>query len=172
MYNLLSKHGEKGAFLVGVVLVAIFIAIAFSGAGDYNFENMADSELFQVNIFNFGMIAAMALAAIAAVAMLGFGLWQVATNFKGSIAGIIGVLVILGLFFIYKGMSMGEITEHHPSIQGAIDRYLNASEGNEMTSGQLKFIGGFIRTGLTLGAVAFASLIIMPIVAPLINRVK
>ena len=112
MYNLLSKYGEKGAFLVGVVLVAIFMAIAFSGAGDYNFELMSDAELFKVNIFNFGILTALILAVVAAFSMVGFGLFQVATNFKGSISGIIGVLFILGLFFVFKGMSVGEVSEH------------------------------------------------------------
>lgn len=172
MYNLLSKHGEKGAFLVGVVLVAIFMTTAFSGAGDYNFETMADSELFQVNIFNFGIFVAIALAVIAGALLLLFGIYQMASNFKKSMVGIIGVLVILGLFFIYKGMSVGAIENEHLSIQGAIERYLNAAEGNVMTGGQLKFIGGFIRTGLTLMVLAFASLVIMPIVSPIINRIK
>lgn len=172
MYNLLSKYGQVGAFVLGTVLVLIFMIGAFSGAGDYNFDTMSDAEIYKVNIFNFGIYVAIGLAVISAAAMLLFGLYHLATNFKNSIGGIIGIVAIVVMFFIFKGSSVAEIADHHPSIQGAIERYLSSAEGNVITQDNLTFIGGIIRTGFVLLVLSFVSLIVMPIISPIINRIK
>ena len=170
MYNFLSKNGQAVAFSVGVVLVLIFLATAVPGAGDYYFDNMTDEEVYKVNAFNFGIMAAIALAIICAVAMVIFGLVHIASNPKGSIKGIIGVLVIALLMFTFYKMSSG--TADHATIEGAIEKYTTSSEGRDISAGNLKWIGSALQMGLLMAGIAFAALMVMPIISPIINRVK
>lgn len=170
MYNFLSKNGQAVAFSVGVVLVLIFLATAVPGAGDYYFDTMSDEEIYKVNAFNFGIFIAIALAVICAAGMLLFGLFQILTNLKGSVKGIIGLVVIGILMFAFYSMSSG--TADHPTIQGAIENYTTSAEGREITAGNLKWMGSAIRMGLLMSLIAFVALIVMPIISPIINRVK
>lgn len=170
MYNFLSKNGQAVAFSVGVVLVLIFLATAVPGAGDYYFDTMSDEEVYQVNVFNFGISIAIALAVICAAGMLFFGLYQIATNLKGSVKGIVGLVAIAALMFAFYSMAQG--TADHPTIQGAIEKYTTSSEGREITAGNLKWMSSAIRMGLLMAGVAFAALFVMPIISPIINRVK
>lgn len=170
MYNFLSKNGQLVAFLVGVVLVVIFLAIAVPGAGDYYFDSMDDAELFGVSIFNFGILAAIALSVLCAAGIVLFGLFHVASNPKGSIKGILGVLVIAALMFLFYTMAAG--SADHALIDGAIEKYETSAEGRFISEGNLKWIGSAIRMGLLMAGLAFAALVIMPIISPIINRVK
>jgi len=56
-----------------------------------------------------GLTVTMILLVIAFIAMLGFGIFQVATNLKGALAGIGGLAVILIIFGIGYSMSAGEV---------------------------------------------------------------
>ena len=170
MYNFLSKNGQLVAFLLGVVLVVIFLAIAVPGAGDYYFDSMDDAELFGVNVFNFGILAAIALSVICAAGIILFGLYHVASNPKGSIKGILGVLVIAALMFLFYTMASG--SADHDTIKGAIEKYETSAEGRFISEGNLKWIGSSIRMGLMMAGLAFVALVIMPIISPIINRVK
>jgi hypothetical protein len=170
MYNFLSKNGQVVAFSVGVVLVLIFLATAVPGAGDYYFDGMSDEEIYKVDAFNIGIFTAIALAVICAAGMLLFGLVQIASNLKGSIKGILGLAVIAILMFAFYSMSQG--SADHPTIQGAIENYTTSSEGREITAGNLKWISSAIRMGLLMAGVAFVALFVMPIISPIINRVK
>lgn len=170
MYNFLSKNGQLVAFLLGVVMVLIFLAMAIPTAGDYFFDTMSDEELFQVDIFNFGILAAGILTAICAAGIVLFGIYHVASNPKGSFTGIAGFFVIILLMVLFYNMAAGE--PDHPTVAGAIEKYETSSEGRYVTEGNLKWIGGAIRTGLLMAGLAFVALIVMPIVSPIINRVK
>ena len=170
MYNFLSKNGQLVAFLVGVVLVVIFLAIAVPGAGDYYFDQMEDAEIFGVNIFNFGIAAAIALTVICAAGMILFGLYHVASSPKGSIKGILGVVVIAALMFLFYTMAADKAD--HATIQGAIENYESSSEGRMISGGNLKWISSAIRMGLLMAGLAFVALIVMPLISPIINRVK
>lgn len=172
MYNFLSKHGQKGAFLLGVSVVAIFLALSFPSVGEYNFETMSDADTYQVSIFDFGLYAAIALTVFAAGALVIFGVIHIASNFKSSLPGLIGVAVILIMFFVFQSMSVGEYADHHLETQGAIDRYLGAAEGNALPTEQLKFIGGLVRTGTVLTILTFVLWALVPLVTPIINRIK
>ena len=119
MYNFLSKNGQLVAFLVGVVLVGIFLIMAVSGAGDYYFEQMEDSEIYKVGIFDFGIVVAVVLTIICAIGMLVFGVVQIVSNFKTSMTGIIGVAVIAVLMIIFFNISSGDVD--HPTIERSIE---------------------------------------------------
>ena len=170
MYNFLSKHGQTAAFLLGVLLVLIFLDIAIPGASGVNFDQMEDAEIFETSMFNFGIMVARFLTILCAAGMVIFGLLQIFSNLKGSMKGLIGVAVLVILFFIFQGMS-SEVADH-PTIAKAVEKYQSSSEGRTITSDNMKFIGAAIRMGVLMIGAAFLALIVMPILSPILNRVK
>ena len=156
MYKFLSKNGQTLAFLLGVVLVGIFLASVLSGIGDWNPNS---DNKYDTNIFNFGLTAARGLIIIAAIGMIVFGLFHVLTNFKGSIKGIIGFAILLAVFFIAYNSASGEA---EPFIKGAVENF-EGSQNVTMTPGNLKFIGGGISTTIILAAVAAAAFVLSEI---------
>ncbi len=169
MYNFLSKHGQTAAFLLGVLLVIIFLAIAIPGASGVEFDNMSDSEIYNTHMFDFGISIARILTILCAAGMILFGLFQIFTNLKGSIKGLIGVAVLIVLFFIFKGSAPDTVD---PTIMSAVEKYESSSEGRVITTENLQFIHAAIRLGVLMVAAAFLALIVMPIISPIINRVK
>ena len=147
MYKFLTKNGQALAFGLGVLITIIFLGSVLSGVGE--FSALPEAEQDQTSIFNFGLTGAIALTVIAALAMLGFGLFQVASDFKGSLKGILGFGFLLVIFFITYSMASGEAT---PYIQGAIDKFETA--GAVFTSNNLKFISGGISTAVALVVIA------------------
>jgi hypothetical protein len=147
MYKFLTKNGQTLAFGLGVVITVIFLATVLSNVGD--FTAMEEEKQQETNIFNFGLYGAIALAVIATIAMVIFGLYHVAADFKGSIKGILGFAVLLVVFFVAYSTAS---TEASPYIQGAIDNFEKG--GAEFTGQNMKFISGGITTTLVLIAVA------------------
>ena len=147
MYKFLTKNGQALAFGLGVLITVIFLGTVLSGVGE--FSAMAEEQQDQTTIFNFGLTGAIFLAVIAALSMLGFGLLQIASDFKGSLKGIIGFGFLLAVFFVTYSMASGEAT---PYIQGAINKF--EAGGAVFTSNNLKFISGGISTAVALVAIA------------------
>jgi len=141
MYNFLVKNGQRLAFGLGLVIAVIFFAIASSGLEEFNM--LSKEEQATTSIFNFGLSATIFLVIAAAVLMLGFGLWHVATNFKGSLKGLVGLAVLVIVFFISYSTASGEAT-------GAIARAAEKVGG--LSPNQLKFVGASISTaGILIG---------------------
>ncbi len=157
MYNFLTKNGQTVAFLLGVVIVVIFLLNIFGGLS--TFETMPEEEQATTGIFNFGLTGAIALVVIAAIAMVLFGLFQVFTNLRGSLKGIVGFLILLGIFFGAYTMASGDAT---PYIEGAINKFEESGNG-EITENNLKFISGGISTVGALLAIAVAAFVIAEI---------
>ncbi len=158
MYNFLSKNGQVVAFGLGVLLIVVFLVMSVPSAGGYYFENMSDEDIYKVDIFNFGIAAAIVLAVLCAAAMLLFGVFQMATNPKGSMKGILGVAVLVILFVVFYSMAAGDAD--HPTVAQAIEKYEDSSEGRAITAGNLKFISGATATGVLMIGLAFAALVI------------
>jgi len=156
MYKFLSKNGQTLAFLFGVLLVAIFLISVVSGLDTWN---PTSDNKYDTSIFNFGLTAARLLIIVAAFGMVAFGLYHVATNFRGSIKGIIGFAILLAIFFIAYNSASGE---PEPFIKGSIENF-EGSQNVEMTSGNLKFIGGGITTTIILAAAAAAAFVLSEI---------
>jgi hypothetical protein len=157
MYQFLTKNGQVLAFGVGVVLTLIFLVIAVSGAGNYDFGNMTTSEKVAVTIFDFGLWASIILTIVAAVAMVFFGVYQVATDLKNSVKGLIGLVAMVGLFVVTYAMASGE--PETPQLAGSIQKFAESGNG-VITPGNLKFIGGSITTSLLMIGIAVAALVI------------
>ena len=157
MYNFLTKNGQTVAFLLGVALVGIFLINVTTGMA--SFEALAEDQQAETGIFNFGLSGAIVLVIVAAIAMLLFGIYQVVTNIKGSLKGIIGLVVLGAVFFIAYNSASGEPT---PFIQGAVDKFEAAGNGI-ISAGNLKFIGGGISTVVILVLIAVAAFVLAEI---------
>lgn len=135
------------AFGLGIVVIAIFMISVLSGIDE--FSTLSKDDQVQSGIFDFGLIGARFLVIIAAVIMLGFGLFQMLSNFKASLKGLIGFAVLIIVFIVAYKMASGEANEF---IQYSIDKF--ESNGAKMSAANLKFISGGITTALVLLVVA------------------
>ncbi len=157
MYNFLTKNGQTIAFGLGVVLVAIYFISVNSGLNEFNL--LPEEQQSQTSIFNFGLNAAIGLTILSAIAMLVFGIYQIATNVKGSLKGIIGIAVLIIVFIVSYNMSSG--TAETEYIADAIKKY--ETDGRKITEGNLKFIGGSISTALVVITIAAGAFVLSEI---------
>lgn len=153
MYKFLSKNGQTIAFVVGTVLTVLFLGIAVSGLENFNMQSKETQ--YGTNIFNLGFYAAIGLTIACAAAWLLFGLFQTATNFKKALIGIVGIAVLLGLFFII-----------YSSVNPAADSapVLAEVEKFDVTESQSKFISGGIITTVVLLGLAFVTFIVFEVI--------
>ena len=136
MYKFLTKNGQTIAFAVGAVLVIAFYALV---VGDKNYDTFTtmdmdgvkDPERMKFTLFNFGLVSTVALIAIGAILMFGFGLFQAATNIKGSLGAIVGLAVIAIIFaLVYlEANSISEIILMFFLLISVIISVLSATPG-------------------------------------------
>lgn len=158
MYSFLNKYGQALAFGLGVLITVIFLGSALgSDAIETIGPSSEEADKYNSSLFNFGIAAAIALTVITVAAMLIFGIFQVISSPKSSIKGIIGLGLVAALMAIGYTMAPGE--PDHPQIVTAIDKFQSA-QGVELSSTNLKFIGGSIITALVMLAVSFIVLIV------------
>lgn len=162
MYKLLVKNGQLFALLIGVGVIAVYLFSVLGGLSSAGYSMSDDlNQIMKSNpdadfsFFNAGISLTIALIALALIAAVLFGLWQLVTSPKNSIRVIIGVAVLLGLFFI---LSQTSVVEDIGSKIGALVQKENISEGIS------KFISGGIKTTFILVAAAFLSAIVFEII--------
>ncbi|MCB0570037.1 MAG: hypothetical protein KDC66_09755 [Phaeodactylibacter sp.] len=151
MYKFLTKNGQPIAFGVGILISIIFLLVVVSNISE--FTALPKEEQSTTGIFNFGLVGAIILGFIAALAMVFFGLYQIASDFKGSVKGLIGFGILLAVFLIAYFTASGEPT---PYLKSAIDKFQET--GGVLSANNLKFIGAGISTSVILvlaAAVAF-----------------
>lgn len=152
MYKFLAKNGQVMAFGLGLLVTVLFLAMAMPNIGLIDEENPQN-----VNIFNFGIYATIALIIVAAVAMVGFGLIQVASTFKSSWKGILGFAILVIVFLVSWTTANSELSSEVMAIQ-------NSAIDAKVTGTNLKFIGGSITTLLILVIVAVGAFVISEII--------
>lgn len=158
MYNFLVKNGQALAFGLGALIVVAFLAMVIPNSG--GFTDLPREEQYATSMFNFGLQMAVVLIAVATAAMVLFGLFQIASNLKGSAKGLIGFGALVAVFVIAYSSTPTEVA---PAIQESINKF-QISQESEITAGHLKMIGGGITTALVLSAVAFASFVVFEII--------
>ncbi len=141
MYKYLTKNGQLIAFGVGGLITIIFIVVAFSGLDEFN--SLGKDERPGSDNFNFGISASIFLIVVCFFLMLGFGIYQVATNFKSSMKGIIGFAVIVLIFIIASSMVPESIEEIPQYISKPMMKY-------DVTLANYGFISGGIMTAVLL----------------------
>lgn len=157
MYNFLVKNGQMLAFGLGVIIVIVFLLSVLPGVGD--FGDLAKEDQYKTGIFNSGLWGAIILTIVSAAAMILFGLFQILTDLKGSVKGLIGFGALILIFVIAFSMDSGTAT---PYIQGAIDKFEGAGNGI-ISAGNLKFISGGITTAGALVAIAALAFVLSEI---------
>lgn len=158
MYNFLVKNGQALAFGLGTLIVVVFFAMVLPNSS--GFMDLPREEQYTTSMFNFGIQMAVVLIVAATAAMLLFGLFQIFSNLKGSIKGLIGFGALLAVFVIAYSTTSTDVS---PAIQESINKFQISQEA-EITDGHLKMIGGGITTALVLSAVAFVSFIVFEII--------
>jgi hypothetical protein len=148
MYNFLSRYGQLIAFGLGALLTVIFLATAFSSADDFN--ALTEAEQTETTIFNFGLYSAIILTIACAAAILIAGLIFTVLSPKNSIKALIGLGVILIIFFVAYSTA-------DPKGTGSLARTI-LEEGIQANSS--KFISGAISTALVLGGGAVLAFVV------------
>jgi len=147
MYNFLSKNGQLVAFIIGLIITAIFLFSVFSGLSGFN--ALAEDQRGTTDIFNFGLYAAAGLTALCAAVALLFGLFQTLSNPKGAIAAIAAVIGLAVLFFAGQ------------SLAGTDSAGVVRTMGEfSVTEDQGTFINGAIGGGLLLIGLAMAAFVL------------
>jgi magnesium-transporting ATPase (P-type) len=134
MYNFLIKKGQLVAFGLGLLITLIFLISVFSGVAE--FDLLAEEKQGETSIFNPGISGAIVLVVVAAAAMLLFGLFQVFTNLRASLKGLIGLGILVVVFLIGYSTSGNDCNE----------------EG--MSAAACQLVGGGITTALALAGLA------------------
>ncbi|MCB0661757.1 MAG: hypothetical protein KDC24_03375 [Saprospiraceae bacterium] len=146
MYKFLTKNGQLLSFVVGAAISVLFILIASSGIPD-GFDQLDKKEQFATGSFDFGLYASIFLTIIAFGLMIAFGVFQMATNPKGAIKGIAGIVAIAVIFLIAYNMGDGTVTEKWAS-------------DFDVTENVSRYVSGAMTTTLILGIIAVAALVI------------
>ena len=132
MYEFFKKHGQLVALLLGAAISIIFLLGAFGGAEE--FEALSKEAKKQSNNFNFGLYAGVYLPIIALVVAAGFGIMQMASNPKGSIKGIAGLVALGVVFFILYSIAD---PAGSPSMQATLEKFDVSDNISKMISGAL-----------------------------------
>jgi hypothetical protein len=148
MYQILTKHGQLIAFGLGLVISAIFFISVTSGVDA--FDALPKEEKSTTSIFDFGLIAAVILTIVGLLLALLFGVWHLIQNPKGSLKMVIGLAVILIIFFIFYAQTQDESS-------GKIFELIQL---NDISSTQNKFITGALWTAVILAMLAAGTFVV------------
>lgn len=163
MYNFLLKHGQKISFLIGIIIIVAIFAGISGGVDDFNTvqeaveaKTMDKSALYETTMFDTGLSLTLLLLKITIAALVLFGLYHVATNFKSSRKGLIYFAVLAIIAFIaYSNVDPDAVSL---TIQNALDKFAKSS-GSAITGTDYKVIVGGITTAIVLlvaNAITFA----------------
>ena len=146
MYNTLAKNGTTIAFGFGALIVAIFLISVFAQIGDRS----TIEELTATNIFDPGLYLTIILAVLCAVAIIGFGLFHIVTDFKGAMKGLLGIGILAVIFIIAYVTASPEVAGD--PIYDTITKF-------DISAAVSKFVSGAIIATLATLAIAVVALI-------------
>ena len=160
MYSLLAKKGQLFAISLGLIVVVIFLGSVIGGLNSAGYG--LSSDLNQVlkndpaqtfSFFDIGLQLTMGLIIIAVVVAVGFGLFQMLSDIKGSLQGILVLVVLIGIFFAFYSTGSDD-------FQGPISSIVHKFG---ISSNVSKIISGGISTTMLLAVLAVASMILLEI---------
>ena len=154
MYSFLTRNGQTVAFGVGLLLAIGMIVSIASGVGEWSLIGENDMARYETGMFDFGMKAAFGLMILAALAAIAFGIYHLATNPKGALKGILGLVAVIALYFIIYSAAdpQPEMLEKMAKLDFIV------------SPGQSKMITGAIWTALILAAMAVLSTAVAEII--------
>ncbi len=144
LYKTLSGKGTLFAFVLGLVVMAIFAVPVIGGLDSFN--ALPAEQQKTSNIFNTGIYLMLLLLAVAVIITILWAILQMALNPSGAKHGLIWLVVIVGLFVI------GYFVLNAPDNQAILDDLKN----NDVSANMSKFIGGslWLMLLMLLGSVA------------------
>ncbi len=148
MYQFLTKHGQLGAFGLGFVVIAIFVFSVSSGIDA--FDALPEEDQGNSTVFDLGIKMTIVLFVICAGAALLFALYDVATNPKAAIKGIISFIVLGVLFAILYNTS--EVETSGP-VAASVEKF-------GLTDNASKLVSAGIKSTLILAGIAVAAFVI------------
>ena len=148
MYSLLVKHGQLIAFGLGLLIAVIFLFSVLGGLSD--FQALPEGEEGTTSIFNAGLYGAILLAILCAVGVIGFGIYQTATNPKGASKFLIGLVAIAVVFVIFY--SSADVAGSGKLAQ-VMDKF-------NIDAGTSQFISGALGTAVTLAGLAAGAFVV------------
>jgi len=151
MYNTLIKHGQLFAFGIGLLLTAITYILIVAGFDEFSAlpESPVDRR-GETNIFNFGLVVPAILIGLCALIAIGFGVYKMISNPKGSIIPIIGILALGVIFFIFYSST-------DPASSISISDTL---EEFNISDGKSRYISGAIWTTIVLIILATGAFVV------------
>ena len=157
---MLTKNGQLFALILGVVSIVIALFSLTSGIKSAGYSTsddlnaiMKNNENFSLDFLNAGLGVIMLLVGLALAAWLIFSLLGLFSNPKGSMKFIIGLAVILGLFFILYSMAEHETT-------GRVSMLL---QRENISEGVSKMIGAGVQSATYIAIAAIATMILFEI---------
>ncbi len=153
-YNYLSRKGTFIAFLATVVFILIAVVPIILGLEAFDAvpqERQAFAE--EGNIFQVGLLVAIALLILGIVAAILFSLFQVISNPKGAMKGLLAFGAVIVVFFILYAMASGTGTG---TLGETIERFA-------ISENVTKMVSAGIALTLTLGGIAILAMIGMEI---------
>ncbi len=139
MYSFLTRNGQTLAFGLGLLLaIGMVLSIYLGDVGTWSQIPENNITRYETGMFNFGMKASFVLMGAAAIAALLFGIFHFASNPKGALKGIIGLIAVIALFFIIYSAAdpQPEMLEKMAELDFSV------------TQGQSKMITGAMWTAL------------------------
>lgn len=154
MYSLLTNKGQLFALILGLVVIAIYLFSVMGGLSSAGYGLGDDLNQIMKNtdekfsFFELPLMIVAGLVVIALVIAVLFGLLQLFSAPKNSMKGIIGVALILGLFFLFYSMATAETTGKMAELAQRFNISTNVSK--------------FISAGIsTVGTLSIGALVIM-----------
>jgi len=162
MYELLAKKGQLFAIALGVIVVAIFLGSVIGGLSSGGYDMSSDlNKIMKSNpdqtfdFFDIGITLTGLLVVIAAAAAVLFGLFQMISAPKNSIKAIVGIVVLVGIFFVLYTTSSADLDS--PIRDTILDPKFAVDENSS------KLISGGLKTTFLMGAGAVLSMILFEI---------
>ncbi len=159
MYTFLTRNGQTLAFGLGFVIVVLMLIFIFTGINGYeaSVDGLPDLDpkRYETKIFDFGMYGAAFLVVACAIAGILFGIYQVATNPKGALKGLLGLAAVVVLLLILYATADADTA--------MLAR--QARDGFFVEPGQSKFITGAIATALIMAGGAVLALAVSEVIS-------
>lgn len=157
MYKFLTKYGQTAALLLGVLIVLIFLITVSSGLSSAGYDmstdlnGLPDDAKAAINFFNPTIAITGFLAILTGfLAFVAFGVWDLIKFPKSAIKFLIGLAVLLVVFFILYSTADPSVSE---AFQG---KY----EENNITDTISKFISAGTITAVGLVLIAAVLMIL------------
>lgn len=151
MYKTLTKFGQSGAFGLALIIILVYL-FSVMGKQDMLQGDLAkrSTEIANTGIFDFIIMAAIALTVVAAVLMLLFMVFHTAMDFKNSMMLIIIIALSIILFVVGRSMMFAH---GGASLAKTIEKF-------EVTTGASAFISGAMFTAIALSLLAALGLVL------------